>query len=545
MFDFVAKNKRILQLVLALTVVPFAFFGLESYTRGMRGSGDVASVNGSTITEREFAEQLDRQQERVRAMLGRDADPSMFDTPEMRRAVIESMISQRLLLTEVANANLAMPKDAVVSSILAAPEFQEGGKFSSERYSEYLRQRGMSDEGNVAMLRVEIPAGRLVSALTGSAFQSRSVTRRLLALEGQKREVAEAVISTDAYLGQVKPDDKQIKAYYDANGALFQVPERIRAEYLVLSAEELGKAEPVTDAELKAAYEARAGRSAGAEQRHASHILLKTKAEADKVLAEARQSPQRFAELAKKFSQDSGSAENGGDLGMVTRGSLAAKPLEDAIFSLKNNEIGGPVQTEFGYHVVRVSAIQAGKERPFEEVKKEIAAELAQQKGAKKLAEVAQDFNNLVYEQSDSLKPAAERFKLKPATTGWMTRQAAQDAGVVANPKLLAALFSSDAIQQHRNTDAIEVAPGVLVAARVVEHQAASQRPFEEVKAEVARRVAREEAAALARKEGAAKLAALAKGENAGLAWSAPKTVSRREPLDVDALPPFCTDGQK
>lgn len=532
MFDFVEKHKRILQIVLALTIVPFAFFGLDSYTRAMRGAGDVASVNGSPITQREFSEELRRYQDRVRGMMGRDADVSMFDTPEMRRMVLESMIAQRLLLTEVAGSHLTLSRDAVVSAILTAPEFQEGGKFAREKYENYLRMRGMSDEGNVEMLRLEIPASRLASVVAASAFQPRVVARRLLSAEAQKREVAEAALTADAYLAQVKPDEKQLKAYYDANAPQFEVPERVRAEYLVLSVSSLGQAEPVTEDELKKAYEARIGRTAASEQRHAGHILLKTKEEADKALAEVRKSPQRFAELAKKLSEDTGSAANGGDLGVVTRGSLAAKPLEDAIFALKENEIGGPVQTEFGFHVVRVTGIQAGKEKSFDEVKKDLAAELAKQKGEKKFGESAQDFNNLVYEQADSLKPAADRFKLKPETSGWISRQA-PGSGPFANPKLLAALFSSDAIQQHRNTDAIEVEPGVLVAARVAEHQAAKQRPFEEVKAEVERRVARQEAAALARKDGAAKLAALAKGEDAGLKWSAPKTISRRDPQGV------------
>jgi peptidyl-prolyl cis-trans isomerase D len=534
MFDFVAKHKRILQLVLALTIVPFAFFGLESYTRAFRGAGDLASVNGSPITQREFSEELRRYQERVRAMIGRDADVSMFDTPEMRRMVLDSMIAQRLLLTEVASEHLTLSRDAVVNAILTAPEFQEGGKFSREKYENYLRVRGMSDEGNVEMLRLEIPASRLAGVLAASAFQPRAVARRLLAAETQKREVAEATVATDAYLSQVKPDEKQLKAYYEANAPQFEIPERVRAEYLVLSAAALGESESVTEDELKKAYEARIGRTAASEKRHASHILLKTKEEADKALAEARKSPQRFAELAKKLSQDSGSADNGGDLGLVTRGSLAAKPLEDVIFSLKENEIGGPVQTEFGYHVVRVTGIEAGKEKSFDEMKKDLAAELAKQKGEKKFGEVAQDFSNLVYEQSDSLKPAATRFKLTPQTSDWITRQSAGN-GPLANPKLVAALFSSDSIQQRRNTDAIEVAPGVLVAARVAEHQPAKQRPFEEVRAEVERRVGRQEAGALARKEGAAKLAALAKGEDAGLKWSAPKTITRRDP---QGLPP-------
>ena len=534
MFDFVAKHKRILQIVLFLTIIPFAFFGMESYTRSIGGGRDVATVDGAAIAQREFAEEVRRQQDRLREVLGRGADLASFDTPEMRAAILESLISQRLVLAEVVNSRLAVSKEDVVAGILAAPEFQEGGKFSSERYTMYLRSRGITDEGNVAQLRLEVPAGRLAGAISGSAFQPRAVAERLIALQDEKREAAEAFIPAEQFLGRVKLDDAKLKAYYDANLAEFKVPERVRAEYLVLSAEELGKSEAVTEAELKEAYEKRASQLAVAEQRRASHILVKTKEEAEKIAAEARQAPQRFAELAKKHSQDPGSAENGGELGLNARGALAAKSLEDAIFKLKNGEISDPVQSEFGFHVVRLTGIQAGKTASFDELKKDLAAEVANQKGAKKFAEIADAFNNLVYEQSDSLKPAAERYKLKLATSGWMARQPSPEQGVLAHPKLLAALFSPDSIQQRRNTDAVEVAPRVLVAARVAEHQPESQRPLEEVKAEVERKLERREAAALAHKEGAEKLALLAKGGDASLKWSAPKTLSRR---DAQGLP--------
>lgn len=529
MFDFVAKQKRLLQVVLALTMVPFAFFGLESYTRSVGSAQDVASVDGSAITQREFGDEMRRQQDRLREMLGRGADAAQLDTSEIRLAVLESMISQRLVLSEVAKARLTMSKEDVVASILAAPEFQEGGKFSTERYSMYLRSRGMSDEGNVAQLRMEAPASRLAGAISGSAFQPRTVAERLVVLRGEKREVAEALISVDQFLGRVKPDDAALKTYYEANLAEFKVPERVRAEYLSLSAEELGKAEVPSEAQLKAAYDALAGQLGVAEQRRASHILVKTKGEAEKVLAEARKEPQRFAELAKKYSQDTGSAENGGDLGMNARGALAGKSLEDEIFRLKSGEIGGPVQSDFGFHLIRLAAIQAGKVASFASVKKDLAVEISKQNGAKKFAEAADAFNNLVYEQSDSLKPAAERYKLKIATSGWMTRQPSPEQGVLGHPKLINALFSPDSIQQKRNTDAVEVVPGVLIAARVVEHQPEAQRPLADVRAEVERRLSRRDATAMAQKEGAEKLALLAKESEAGLQWGAPKTVSRRD----------------
>lgn len=530
MFDFVAKHKRILQVVIALTVIPFAFFGLEAYTRSVGASGNVASVEGVPITQREFADELRRQQDRLRELFGRGADLTELDTPEMRLAILESLIAQRLLVVEVVNAGLTLTKEAVVAGIIASPEFQVNGKFSTERYTAYLRTRGLSDEGNVALLRLEVPAARLAGVISATAFQPRAVAERLGTLEGQKREIAEALVPAEQFLAQVKLDQARIKAYYDANPAEFRQPEQVRAEYLVLSAEELGKSEPVSDLELKAGYEARASQYGAAEQRRASHILLKARDEAERLLPELKKTPGRFAELAKKHSLDAGSADNGGDLGLNAKGSLASKQLEDAIFKLQPNEVSDVVETEFGFHIVRLTAVQAAKARPLDEVRQELAADIARQKGAKKFAEAAEGVNNMVYEQSDSLKPAAERYQLKLATTGWFTRQPSPELGVLAHPKLIAALFSPDAIQQRRNTDAIEVSPGVVVAARVAEHQPATQRPLQEVKPDVERRLARREAAALAHKEGAAKLAALVKDGDAALRWSAAKAVSRRDP---------------
>ena len=164
---------------------------------------------------------------------------------------------------------------------------------------------------------------------------------------------------------------------------------------------------------------------------------------------------------------------------------MMVKPFEEAVFSLKEGEIAGPVQTEFGFHVIRLTGIQAGKSRPLEEVRKEISAEIAKHKGAKKFTELAEGFGNMVYEQSDSLQPAAQRYKLKLQAAGWIARGGAPDLGIVGHPKVLAALFSKDSIEGKRNTDAIEIAPSVLVAARVLEHQPEAQRPFADVRTEI------------------------------------------------------------
>jgi peptidyl-prolyl cis-trans isomerase D len=531
-FDLVTKHKRFIQVFLALIAITFATWGIESYTQFRASRDTVATVNGMDISQREFGEELRRQQEQLRRMFGGAVDPAMLDAPESRRAVLEGLISQRLLAREVGRANMFMSREAVIDAITSAPEFQEDGKFSAAKYSGYLASRGISDQGNVAELQSRLPLARYAGSVSETAIAPRSVATRLAAIEAQKREVSEVRISEQQFLPQVKIDEAQVKAHYDAHQADYRTPERVRAEYLVLSAEALARQDPPTEAEIRAAYEARAGQFRVDEQRRASHILVKTKEEADKILQELKKNPGRFAELAKKHSQDPGSAEKGGDLGWFGRG-MMVKPFEDTVFRLGQNEMQA-VESEFGFHVVRVTGVQAAKARSYEEVRKELAEELARLKGQRKFAEAAENFNNLVYEQPDSLKPAAERFKLQVQTTGWIDKSARQELGALDNPKLLSALFSADAIKNRRNTDAIEVAPNTLVAARVVEHQPAAQRSFDEVKGDIARELRQRQASALALKDGEAKLEKLRKGEDAGVKWSAPRLVSRR---DAQGLP--------
>src|SRR6266852_2638844 len=534
MFDLVTKYKRVIQIFLGLIALTFATWGIESYTR-FHGAGDaVASVNGMKISQREFADELRRQQEQIRQMFGRAIDPAALDTPESRRALLDSLIGQRLVASAAFKGNLTMTDETLSDTIHSIPAFQDGGQFSKSSYELVLRSQNppMSPAQFESRLRYDLSLQQLARAVGDSAIAPRAVAQRLSALESQKREVADARILAQQFLSEAKIDEAKLKAYYDANQAEFRTPDRVRAEYVVLSAELLARQEPVTEAELKSAYEARAAQYRVDEQRRASHILVKSREEADKLLADLKKSPGGFAELAKKHSQDPGSAAKGGDLGWFGRG-MMVKPFDDAVFKLKQNDLQ-IVQSEFGYHVVRLTGIQSGKSRPLEEVRKELSDELARQKGARKFAEAAENFSNLVYEQSDSLKPAAERFKLPVQSTGWIGKSASQELGALDNPKLLAALFSQDSIKNKRNTDAIEVAPNTLVAARVTEHQPAAQRKFEEVKGEIAEGLRRRAAAELAHRDGEAKLAGLRKGGDAGVKWGPVRTVSRR---DAQGLP--------
>ena len=547
MFDFVQNYKKLIQVIIGLIGITFATWGIESYTRYAGGRDTVASVNGLEVSQFEFQEQYRAQQERVKRMFGGSVDPAALDSPQARSALLDSMIAQRLMASEVARGHLLMSREAVIELITASPEFQENGHFSPALYSGYLAQRNISDARNVMELQSQLPMSRLVGSITESAIFPRTVASRLAALAAQKREISEARIAVQPFEALVKLDDAKLKAHYDANAQDYRTPERVRAEYVVLSAENLARGEPATEAEIKAAYDARSAQYRVEEQRRAGHILVKTKDEAEKLILEIKKNPNRFAELAKKHSQDTASAEQGGDLGMVSRESLVSSKLAEVIFGLKQGE-AATAESEFGFHVVRVTSIQAGRSRPIEEVRTEIATQLGRQKGAKKFAEAAEAFSNMVYEQSDSLKPVAERFKLQVQTTGWIGKSGRQELGALDNPKLLAALFSSDSIRNKRNTDAIEVVPSTLVAARVLEHQPAAQRKFDEVKDDIARMLRQRESSELAYKDGVAKLEALRKGEDRGVRWGPVRSVSRRDAqgLSMDALRRvFAADASK
>jgi len=541
MFDFVKTRKRVIQVILALIIVPFAFFGLESYTTSLSDSNDLAKVNGNPITQREFTEELSRQQERFRNVFGREADLSALDTPESRIALLDSLIGQRLVGVAALKGNLLVSDDLLREVIARTPAFQSDGRFSMSNYEALLSARGMTAAGYEAQLRYDLGTGVLVRAISETAIPGGTVARRLAALEEEAREASVATVPADAFLAQVSLDDAQLKSYYDSNQGDFRAAERLRAEYVVLAAADLAKGAPPTQAEIQAAYEARAGRVQAQEQRRASHILVTlapdasesdrkaARAKIERILSQVKKSPGRFAELAKQYSQDPGSAEKGGDLGFFGRG-MMVKPFEDAIFAMKEGEISGVVETEFGYHIIRLTGIQASKGRSLEAMRAELTEEVQRQKGLRKFTEAAEAFSNMVYEQPDSLTPVADQFKLEIRTTGWTTRNGGAELGKLNSKKLLNALFSGDSIEGRRNTDAIEVAPNTLVAARVVEHQADRQRSFDEVRGEVERILRRREAAKLAQKEGEAKLAQLARGGDVRLKWSASKPVSRRNP---------------
>ena len=541
MFDAVRNNKRIVQVFLALITLPFAFFGVDSYMRNAGSGGDVATIGDVKITQQQFQQTLREQQERLRTQLGGQFDPKMLENPEARKAILDDLINQRLLVIEAGKKHMFAGDNAIRQAIGAIEAFKVDGKFSAERYEAALRAQGMSPAGFEAQLRQDLTLQQLAGAIGQSGVIAHSVADRVLALQTEKREVMEYRLNLDGYLGKVKLADDAAKKFYDENAKQFAVPEQAKAEYVVLSMESIAGQLAVTDAEVKAWYDGHKDHFQQPEERRASHILIaaeklgkdKAKAKAEELLAEIRKNPAAFADLAKKNSDDPGSAAKGGDLGFFGRGAMV-KAFEDTTMSLKEGDISGVVESDFGFHIIKLTGIHAAKEKPLADVRGEIEAELKKAAGSRKFAEAAETFSNMVYEQSDSLKPVAEKFKLSIKSSDWLGRQANPANGVLGNEKLMAALFSEDSVKNRRNTEAVEIAANTLVAARLVDYKPKALQPFEGVKTSIETLLKNKEAQVLASKDGEARLEELKKGDDK-LTWGAAKSVSR---LDARQLPP-------
>ena len=540
MFDSVRNNKRIVQVFLALITLPFAFWGVDSYFRSSGGAGELASVGGSKVSRQEFSQALRDQQERLRGQMGRDFNPAMLETPEARQAMLDSLVTQRLLMLHAAKERLTASDAQLVEVIGSIPALQEDGKFSRQRYEQALRAQGLSQAAFEGKLRQDLTLQQLVQAVSDTAVVSQAAAAQVIAMQLEERQVSEAVIRPDQFASLVKVTADAVKDYYEKNRRQFEIPQRIRAEYVVLSREALADQVTVGPDEIKAAYEKNARNFSMPEERRASHILIQSSADApeaeqkaarakiDALLLQVKRNPADFARLAKEHSQDPGSGPKGGDLGFFPRGAMV-KPFEEAVFSLKENQISDIVRSEFGYHIIRLTGIKPAKVRSLEEARDSIVAELKLQAAGRKFAEAAEAFSNLVYEQADSLKPAAEKYKLAIRQTGFFDQSNRSEAGPLAgNEKLFAALFSEDALKNRRNTDAVEVAPNTLVAARVSEVRPAELRSLESVKAEIEKKLVAEETARLAQKDGEAKLARLLKGDTLALAWSPQQAVVRQ-----------------
>ncbi|MFZ6658236.1 SurA N-terminal domain-containing protein [Undibacterium sp. TJN19] len=548
MFEYIRTHQRLMQFLLLLIIFPsFAFFGIESYTRSRGGDTAVATVAGSPISQQDFDAALRDQLDRFRQMYGPQFDAKMLNTPEAKQNILDELIARKAMAAEIARKKLTISDATLQQSILSTPGLvKPDGSFDTERYKSLLAAQGMTPAMYEQRLRQDMSLQQLLSAVQGSAFVPKTVAERFSAINEQEREVQALTLKTDDFAARVKVTDEMLKSYYEKNAAQFEIPEQINAEYVILNSDALAAQTTVSDADVQSYYEQNKKLYSVDETRRASHILItaakdasdadkaKAKAKAESILAQLRKKPEDFAKLAKENSQDPGSAEKGGDLDFFGKGAMVP-PFDAAAFKLKQGEISDLVLSDFGYHIITVTGIKPAAVKTLDEVKAQITAEIKKQKAGKAYTEAAEVFRDLVYEQSDSLKPVAEKLKLKIETINALTRQSkpGMPATVETNsPKFLKAIFADDVVKKKHNTEAVEVAPNTLMAGRIVEYKPASKRPFEEVKAAILAQVTHKEAAALAEKEGIAKLAAL-KAADSTAGFTESKVVSRLKNQDI------------
>ncbi len=543
MFDLVQEKKRLVQFVLLLIVLPFAFWGVDSYRKSGGGEA-LATVNGEKIGAQEFDNALRQQQQRMREMAGAAFDPAVFEKPEVKHSILEALVSQHLQASEAHKNGLIVTDEQLAGVIAGIGAFQKDGKFDKKQYEALLSAQNMTPQSFESKVRQELSSRQLTDAYTRNGYASNAVAENLIRLNEQKREVSLVKFDIDSFLSQVKVTDAAVDEYYKKNHNEFQTPEKARVEYVVLSSESLLSQVTIEEAEARKYFEEHQAEFATQEQRQASHILITVaaqasdtdkqaaKAKAEQVLQKVKQAQGDFAELAKQYSQDPGSAANGGDLGMFGRGTMV-KPFEDAVFKLKVGEISDLVQSDFGYHIIRLAAVKPAKMQAFAEVGGLITQRLKAQKASDKFAELAEKFSNTVYEQSDSLKPAAELAKSSVQQGGWLNK--GQNSSGIWTDKALQAVFSDDAIKNKRNTTAIEVAPNTLLAARVVEHQSASVRPLAEVSDTIRKKLQRQQALESVVKQGGEMLGRLQRGEKVTAVWQPVQSVTRSQHAGLDS----------
>ena len=531
MFDFVRNNTKIMMGLLFLLIIPsFVMFGIEGYSRFKDQGAVVAKVNGNKINQGEWDAAHKREVDRIRASMP-TIDVKMFDTPEAKYATLERMVRDQVV------AAAAQKLQVVVSDTRLARELQQipaiaslrtpDGRLDMERYKQLAASQGMTPEMFELQMRADISNRQVIQGVQATAYATLSQTQTAINAFTQRREAQILNFPASDYLSKVSLSDADLQNYYDKNAAKFQSAESADIEYVVLDIETIRQSVVVNDKDLKDYYEQNLQRLSSKEERRASHILIaapKDAPEADKKTARAKAEellkavkakPASFAEVARKNSQDPGSAVKGGDLDFFARGAMV-KVFEDTAFKLNKSEISDVVESEFGFHIIQLTDIKAPKVASFESMRPALEADLKKQQAQRKFAELAEVFSNTVYEQSDSLKHVADKLKLsiqkaskvpsQPSTTP-ATPVTAKSP--LTHPGLLKALFNEASLEKQRNTEAVEVAPNTLVSARVVKHQPTATLPFAEVKDVLKRIVSQDKAAEMAKAEGQKRLANL------------------------------------
>ena len=542
MLESIRKHSKFVMIVLFLLIIPsFVLVGIDSnYFSGK--SPVVARVDGKDITQADWDNAHRVESDRIRAQTP-GIDGKLLDSPQARYATLERMVRDQVLQAAAQKMHLQVSDARLAAELQAIPQIAQlrraDGTLDAQAYSALVGAQGLTPEGFEARMRNDLAIAQVLGGVSATNFGDPALARLALDALLQRREVRIARFVAADYAAKVAVTDEALQDYYQAHPAQFQQAEQATVEYVVLDLATVKAGITLSEDDLRTYYKENAERLAGPEERRASHILVtvakdapaaereKAKARAQELLAELRKAPTRFAELAKSDSQDGGSAAAGGDLGFFGRGAMV-KPFEDAVFALSKGGISDLVETDFGYHIIELTDVKKPQAPNFDSLRAKLEDDLRQQQAQRKFAEVAESFSNTVYEQSDSLKAVAERFKLQVHTARAVTRHPAPGAtGPLANERLLDALFQQDVLQNKRSTDAVEIGASELAAGRVTQYQPAMTLPLDKTRDKARQLYVADRSAALAHADGEAKLAAWKAQPASANGLAAPIALSR------------------
>lgn len=520
MFELIQRHNKIIQILLFVLIVPsFVLVGIEGYSRLGDTGGTVASMAGNVkISQAEFDAAHKKAIDRFKES-NPEVELQLLDGPAFKQSTLNALVMEKVQSLAAKDAHLVVSDAALVKALRTDPNIAAlvgpDGKLDPERYKALVASVGATPAQYEAGVRAQMASAQVFEPLLAGQINAKSAITRVTHAFFQKREVQALFFKPSDYTNQIHVTDDEVAAYYKTHSGLFQIPETVNVSYVVLDQAALQRGLVITETQQKEFYQnnATALSQVGPEERRASHILIAvgpsaSKTERDAALAKAQalqakvaKAPATFAQVAKASSQDDGSAPSGGDLGFFSRG-MMTKAFEDAAFSLQVGQISGVVESEFGYHIIRLQEVKTPKVKSFDELKPDIDKALRQQLAQQKYAEIAEQFSNMVYEQADGLKAVADKFQLELQTASGVTRSGAIGGGVVAHPKFLNALFSADSISKQRNTEAIDVGSNRLVSGRVTQHTPAQTAALPEVKDKARQLLVASRAEELAKKEG-------------------------------------------
>ncbi|MND97769.1 Peptidyl-prolyl cis-trans isomerase D [compost metagenome] len=532
--------------IIGVIVALMALTGFDAIFQATTHSQDAAKVNGDKISQNELSQAVDMQRRQLMQQLGKDFDPALLDEKMLRDAALKGLIDRKLLLQGAEDAKFAFSEQALDQVILQTPEFQVDGKFSSERFDQVIRQMGYSRMQFRQMLAQEMLIGQLRAGLAGSGFVTDAQVDAFARLEKQTRDFATLTFKADPVAAKVTDDE--VKAYYDEHAKEFMSPDQVVIDYLELKKSAYFDQVTVKDDELQELYQKEIANLA--EQRRGAHILIEvndkmTDAQAKAKIEELQQrlaKGEDFATLAKEFSQDPGSANNGGDLGYAGPG-VYDPDFETALYALNKDQVSAPVKTPYGWHLIKLLGVEAPEVPSFASLKDKLTRELKTQQVEQKFVEATKQLEDSSFEASDLAQPAQE-LGLKVHTSPAFGREGGE--GITANRGVIQAAFSPEVLEEGSNSSAIELDPETVVVIRAKEHRKPEQLPLESVATAIRGQLAKEHASAAVQAKGEALIAGLRDGKVAlaksqdGQDWKVREAVTRSQegidPIELQAL---------